>query len=234
AVGFEDAASGPALRKPSEREGELRIITIDGFDRSACGGTHVSATGEIGPILIRKVERAHQSVRLEFLCGMRAVRRARADFEALTKIARVFSSPLDETPAIAASQTEALAASEKARRKLAVELAQVRGRELYAAAPPASDGLRRHELRIAKGALDDEVRATAQGFAANPKALFLAIAEEPPSLLLAVSADSGIHAGNVLKAALSAKGGRGGGSQNMGQGSVPSREKLEAVRSALP
>jgi alanyl-tRNA synthetase len=66
AVSFEDASAGPALRKPSARDGELRIITIDGFDRSACGGTHVSATGEIGPILVRKVERAHQSIRLSF------------------------------------------------------------------------------------------------------------------------------------------------------------------------
>jgi Ser-tRNA(Ala) deacylase AlaX len=39
------------LRKPTERSGDIRLIDITGFDRSACGGTHVRMTGEIGPIL---------------------------------------------------------------------------------------------------------------------------------------------------------------------------------------
>jgi alanyl-tRNA synthetase len=71
-VTFEDAAAAAGLRKAPDRQGTLRIVTIDGLDRSACGGTHVRATGEIGAILIRKVERVKQLVRLEFLCGERA------------------------------------------------------------------------------------------------------------------------------------------------------------------
>lgn len=233
-VSFEEPSADLGLRKPSEREGVLRIITIEGYDRSACGGTHVRSTGEIGPILIRKVDRAHSATRIEFLCGGRAVRRARADFEALSRIARTLSAPLDETPALVAAQTEAFAAAEKNARKLAVELARMRGRDLYAAAAPDPAGLRRHELRIAKGALDDEVRALAQGFTANPKAVFVAVVEDPPAIMLAVSPDAGIHAGNVVKAAVTANGGRGGGSANAAQGSVPSREALAAVLAALP
>ena len=57
------------LRKASEREGTLRIVSIDGLDRSACGGTHVRATGEIGAVLLRKLEKVRQTVRVEFLCG---------------------------------------------------------------------------------------------------------------------------------------------------------------------
>ena len=48
-VSFEDAASAEGLRKASDREGTLRIVTIRDLDRSACGGTHVRASGEIGP-----------------------------------------------------------------------------------------------------------------------------------------------------------------------------------------
>jgi alanyl-tRNA synthetase len=230
---FEDASADLGLRKPSEREGTLRVITIEGLDRSACGGTHVRATGEIGPILIRKVDRAHQGTRIEFLCGMRAVRRARADYDSLSRIARALSAPLDETPALVAAQAEALAAAEKGARKVAVELAQIRGRELYGTVTPGADGLRRHERRIARGALDDEVRATAQGFTANPKAVYLAVVEEPPSVLLAVSADAGIHAGNAVKQAVAAAGGRGGGNVLVGQGSVPAREALARVVAQL-
>ncbi len=233
-VSFEEPSTDLGLRKPSEREGVLRIITIERYDRSACGGTHVRSTGEIGPVLIRKVDRAHSATRIEFLCGARAVRRARADFDALSRIARTLSAPFDETPALVAAQTEAFAAAEKNARKLAVELARMRGRELYAAAAPGPSGLRRHDLRIAKGALDDEVRALAQGFTANPKAVFVAAVEEPPAVMLAVSADAGIHAGNVVKASVTANGGRGGGSASAAQGSVPTREALAAVLAALP
>ncbi|MGI8743300.1 MAG: alanyl-tRNA editing protein [Bryobacteraceae bacterium] len=52
-ISFEDQAQYLGLRKPSERPGELRVISIQDLDRSACGGTHVRATGEIGPILLR-------------------------------------------------------------------------------------------------------------------------------------------------------------------------------------
>jgi alanyl-tRNA synthetase len=99
-VSFEEAGSAPGLRKTSDREGTLRIITIEGLDRSACGGTHVRATGEIGAISIRKVERVKQHVRLEFLCGLRAVRRARADADLLSTIAASRSAAADELPAL--------------------------------------------------------------------------------------------------------------------------------------
>ncbi|MGE5487710.1 MAG: alanyl-tRNA editing protein [bacterium] len=233
-ISFEDSESALALRKPSERKGILRVVTIAGLDRSACGGTHVRSTGEVGPILIRKVERAHGGTRIEFLCGMRAVRRARADYDALSRIARSLTVPLDDAPALVAARSEALAAAEKNVRKLSAELARARGRELYSAAVPDANGLRRHTERIARGALGDDIRAMAQGFTACSKAVFVAAVEEPPSVLLAVSADSSIHAGNVLKAALTANGGRGGGSAQAAQGSLPSAEALKAVLAALP
>lgn len=61
------------LRKPSERTGLVRIIEIEGFDRSACGGTHVTRTGQIGPIKIRRWERRGETTRVEFLAGWRAL-----------------------------------------------------------------------------------------------------------------------------------------------------------------
>lgn len=228
-VSFQQASEDLDLRKPSEREGLLRIVSIEGLDRSACGGTHVQRTGEIGPILIRRLDKAHGFVRVEFLCGRRALRRTRADFDALSRIARLLSASLDEVPALVSSQYEAVQAAEKTRRRLAAELAHYRGRELYQATPPSPDGLRRVLQKLPQGAIDDELRATAQSFTAQPKALFLAVVENPPSLLLAVSKDAGIHAGEVLKAALAKAGGRGGGNPLLAQGSLPSRDLLDQV-----
>jgi alanyl-tRNA synthetase len=232
AVEFQPAAEVQGLRKPTDREGTLRIVSIAGLDRSACGGTHVRATGEVGPILLRKIEKVRQTVRVEFLCGGRAVRRARADYEALSKTAQLFSAPFEELPAMVAAQLETAHVSDKARRKLELELAAYQGRELYLAAEPGADGVRRITRRVVKGSLE-ELRAIAQNFTAQSKAVFIATLADPPSVLLAASADAGIDAGKVLKAALTEAGGRGGGSARMAQGSVAERAALEQVLEKL-
>src|SRR6202451_1309281 len=142
-VAFQLSSGDLGLRKPTEREGLVRIVSIENLDRSACGGTHVRATGEIGPILLRKLDRIRGNLRIEFLCGGRSIARARADFEALSKIARVFSSPLDETPALVEAQREKLQDSDRTRRRLSIELAQASGRALYGETVPGADGIRR-------------------------------------------------------------------------------------------
>jgi alanyl-tRNA synthetase len=227
-VRFEDASAAQGLRKASQREGTLRIVSIDGLDRSACGGTHVRTTGEIGPILLRKTEKIRQSVRVEFVCGGRAVRRARADFEALTRIAQLFSAPLDEVAAMVAAQLEAATAGERARRKLELELAAYRGKHLYATTEPGPDGMRRAVERLDGGNLED-LRAVAQNFTAQAKSVYVATLRDPPSVLLAASADCGVDAGKLLKAALTDSGGRGGGNARIAQGSVPDAALLDAL-----
>jgi alanyl-tRNA synthetase len=122
---------------------------------------------------------------------------------------------------------QALDSSEKVRRRLAAELARLRGGELFRESTPNAAGIRTFVQVQGKGAaLDDDIRATAQGFTAGGKAVFLAAAEDPPSVLLAASADAGIHAGNAVKSAVTPFGGRGGGNAQLAQGSLPSREAL--------
>jgi len=232
-VGFEDASAAAGLRKATEREGTLRIVSIEGVDRSACGGTHVKSTGEIGPIQIRKLDKIRGNIRVEFLCGHRALRRARADFEALSLAAKLFSSPLDEVPEMVKSLQEQARDSDKVRRKLAVELAVRRGAELFVASAEEPSGLRRHVERVSAGGLGDEVRALAQGFTAAGRGVFVAACDNPPSIMLATSVESGVHAGNRLKELLSVHGGRGGGSAQMAQASLPSVDALNALLAAL-
>ena len=227
-VDFQEAGAIQDLRKASEREGTLRIVSIQDFDRSACGGTHVRATGEIGAILLRRLEKIRQATRVEFLCGARAIRRARADYEALYKTALLFRAQLDEVPALVAAQQEAANANDKLRRKLDADLAVYQGRELYDRTEPCHDGIRRVSKRLERGTLE-ELRALAQSFTSQSKALFVAVLAQPPSVLLAVSADAGIDAGQVLRAALAASGGRGGGTPRIAQGSAANEVALNAV-----
>lgn len=227
---FEEAATAAGLRKASEREGILRIISIEGLDRSACGGTHVRATGEIGAVLIRKVERVRKAARLEFVCGLRAVARARADFEALSRIATSLSAALDDAPALVAAQAEQLRTAENERRRQERELAAFRARALYDAAPASARGVR---IVMHAGASMDELRALAQGITTLPKAALVGTVAEPPALLVAASEDTGVDAGRVLREAVTSAGGRGGGSPRIAQGTVPDRSRLEGVVSTV-
>ncbi len=61
------------LRKLPERVGGMRLIEIEDYDLNACGGTHLHSTGQIGGMLLRSLEKVRQGVRVEFVCGQRAV-----------------------------------------------------------------------------------------------------------------------------------------------------------------
>lgn len=231
-VSFEDATTATGLRKASDREGILRIVTIEGLDRSACGGTHVAATGEIGPILLRRQEKMKKMARVEFLCGGRAVRRAMADHEVLQKMAASLSASIDELPVLVASQSEQLKASEQARRRLEEELAGNRARVAYEGATPDASGVRWLVEERAAGRPDD-ARTMALAFVAHPMAAYAALFPAVPGVFLASSPDSGVDAGKRMKEAMAAAGGRGGGSPRLAQGTVPDPAALAIARATL-
>ena len=230
AITFEDASVGRGLRKESARTGTLRIVSINGVDRSACGGTHVRNSAEIGLVLAGKVEKIRGITRVEFVCGGRALRRARGDNQLLAAISRALSLPAGQAPERIAALVEQNKSLDKERQRLATELARREGRELYLATESDASGLRRITQQ---GPIDEATRVRAQAFVAGERAIFLAISNEPPSLLFAASADSEVHAGNRVKAALAAAGGRGGGNQTLAQGSVPDAGALERAVALL-
>lgn len=231
-VGFEAATSPGGLRKPSGREGMLRVVTIQGIDRSACGGTHVRATGEIGSILIRKLERVRKGVRVEFLCGSRATTRARADYSLLSLLAADCSAAAEELPRLIAGQREEIKEANAANRELQEELDLCRARELYAAAVPESTGIRRVTVRK-DGASAANLRGLAHAFSSLPRAVFVGAVASPPAVVLAASEDTGIDAASLLKSLLTSVGGRGGGSARLAQGIVPGRAQLQTVVESL-
>jgi alanyl-tRNA synthetase len=131
------------LRRPPKKTGLLRVVEVDGFDYSACGGTHVRRTGEIGLIRIGPAEKIRGNLRFEFLCGGRAVRDYRTKDRVLRRLAATFSA----SPADVGGQVEKLAAEHRALKKRARQL------EERLAAFEAAEIVRSASGRIVTGVL---------------------------------------------------------------------------------
>jgi len=138
------------LRKESERAGSLRVVSVEDFDVSACGGTHVRRTGEIGSIVIRKVVRVNRQTRVEFVCGRRSLASGQRDLETLGLVARQFSVGLNEVPARVEQQIQETRQLRKALQVKNKMLAGLLAKELYAQA------LQRRGTRIVTQLFEDE------------------------------------------------------------------------------
>ena len=95
-----DEAAGLPLRKDPARDGELRLIEIEGFDLTPCGGTHAYRTGEVGMIAVRSWERAKGLTRIEFVAGMRALADYRKANKSAREVAALFSTGRDDAPQV--------------------------------------------------------------------------------------------------------------------------------------
>jgi alanyl-tRNA synthetase len=216
------------LRKLPPRQGDMRIVTIADFDRNACGGTHVRSTGQIGGLHVRGQEKVKQGQRVEFVCGLRAAHAARNDFTSLTEAARQLSVGFEEVPqAIQHLQAEAKQTAKHALR-LTNELAQCQATELVAKTP-LQGGLRLVRLHLTAADQTDAAYAKllASKIAAHAEQTATLIgwqpddATGPATVVFARSADLNFDCGASLRATLTPRGGRGGGSKDMAQGSVP-------------
>ena len=223
-VSFEEAATVEGLRKASARTGTLRIITIQDIDRSACGGTHVSDTGEIGALAVRRVEKLKQGLRIEFLCGHRVLQRARRDAGIIAAAGTLLSAaPADVVAGIAALK-DGIRSSASSVKRLQAELARAHAREAYAATAPAADSTR---LITSPDGLDREsLAALGQAVSELQGARFVGALDDPPTLFIAAAPDSGWNAGGIIKDLIAQFGGRGGGSPRQAQASMPDREAL--------
>ncbi len=209
------------MRKEVEREGDLRLIEIADFDLTACGGTHVARTGQIGPVLLRKFEKSRQGWRVEFVCGGRAVRRARRDYEALAQAAAALTCHPHELPVRLPGKIEEMKAAEKERRRFEEALAVYEAREMCAQAAPTGNGVRTVEKVFEKDPV--YVRFLAAQVAAQPSARAVFAVREPPTLVLAQSKGLAADLGAIIKKL----GLRGGGSRDSAQAGAQDWAALE-------
>jgi alanyl-tRNA synthetase len=231
------------LRKvPVADRDELRIIDIRDFDLSACGGTHVNRTGQIGCVLLRRFEKVRQGWRVEFVAGQRAVATVRRDFTTLTEAAGLFSANIYDVPQRVRESLDEVRALRKQAEQSLEELAEARAAALLAETPESSG--RRIVVRTFSDRELNFIKLLAQKLtrlSSNAVAL-LATTSPQPSIVFAQSASgqsgSGsslgqsvapLDMGALLKETVAKLGGRGGGTRDMAQGGVAKSDGIEAA-----
>lgn len=219
AIRFADAAEAAALplRKDPARAGTLRLIVIEDFDVSACGGTHVARTGAVGLVATLAAERFRGGTRLEFACGVRTLHTWRVQRDALAASVRLVSALPGELPAgIERLQAEA----RDARRDLKDALSRLAGFEADAlAARAVSRGDRQVVIEALEGWDAGGLKAIASAIAARPgHVAVLFSAPAPSAVVLARAKDAAFDCAGALKMLVGQFGGKGGGRPDLAQG----------------
>ncbi len=230
-----DEAAAMPLRKEPKRTGPLRLIDVEGFDLSACGGTHVARTGGVGLIAVSGWERYKGGTRVAFVCGGRALRA----FGALRDIQAAAIRLLSVHPCGLPDAIERLQGESKDLKR------QIKGQQerlsTFEAAGMRARGRRTGDRTVVVETLDgwdaNGLKQLATAIVAEPgHAVALVSASDPRLVVVARSADVNIDAGAVLKQIVAQFGGRGGGKPELAQGggmSAPGDALINALRSQL-
>jgi alanyl-tRNA synthetase len=230
-VSEEEAASLP-LRKEPARGGTLRLIEVDGFDLSACGGTHVSRTGAIGVIAVTGFERFKGGTRLEFVCGGRALARLRQQRDLIASAVRHLSVLPGELP----GAIERLQADVKTQKHVARSFQQRLVRyegESLAARASALGGVRL-VCETVDGWDAQGLKALASDIASRPGHAAVLLTPGTPSLIVIARApDLAIDAGRILTELIARSGGKGGGRPELAQGGGLAGDHAEVLRAAV-
>ena len=228
-----DEAAKLPLRKESFITDCVRVVEIEDFDWSPCGGTHAQRTGEVGLIAIRNWERAKQMVRVEFVCGVRALRDYREANQITRELGRSFTVGRSEIQSAVARVQEESKHWQRRARALAQVAAQVEATALWEATGEQSG------LRVVSHTFTDrdfeEAKLIAHRLVANPQTVaLLAVVENGAArLVFARSSDVATDMNALMKVACERLQGRGGGKPDFAQGGGNALDALPEVLAEL-
>jgi len=217
-VTTEEAAQLPLVKQPTVTE-DIRIVEIEGVEYNACGGTHVSGTGEIGIIKLLKTEKVKGGTRIYFKCGTRALNEFTSTQNVLNSIMVKLKTSKDEL-------LERIEKMELEQKQLQTELNAVKttndayyAEELLAA---------RQGLVIAQVFEDKslkDMQSLATKLTADHEGLVLFASISEAKVVLAQNGQPPEWAcGPFFKGNLGAYQGKGGGSEKMAQAGFASSE----------
>jgi alanyl-tRNA synthetase len=227
-----------SLRKEPSREGELRLIEIEGFDLTPCGGTHAFRTGEVGMIAVRSWERAKGLTRMEFVAGVRTLADYRKANRSAREVAALFSCGREDISQLASQMLDENKELHRQIRVLEEMAAEVEAGKLLAAAVQLSDDgaeMSGHDIRLVVHVFDrrdpESLKKLAQALMANPRTIALLGSRDKDAarLVFARSTDAPGDMNALMREACTTLDGRGGGKPDLAQGGGKNIEKLDAA-----
>ncbi len=224
--------SSLGLRKEPQRQGEVRVIDIEGFDRSPCGGTHVGRTGEIGLIAVLGWEHYKGMTRIEFVCGGRALTALRQARDLLDQLGGQFSAQAPDLPRLAGKLLDERSQLQRENARLTEKMLEIEALELLASADKSIRPItvcRNFDHRDL-----EHVKILARKLTSGDSVVaILGTVHGSAQVVVARSADVSGDCGLAIRQAAAALGGRGGGKADMAQaGGVPG-EQLSAWSAAI-
>jgi alanyl-tRNA synthetase len=225
------------LRKPLARGGPVRVVEIPDLDCSACGGTHVRSTGQVGLIKITRSERRGAETRVEFLCGHRALADYQAKNSLLMDLAREYTVGHWEIDDLVHRLSGELKDTRRELRRARDGLLDAEAIALWHQGSTVSSArVVRAEL---PGRKPDDLKHLAQRLVAQERTVALLAAGgagQKGFFTFARSGDLDLHMGNLVRQACQVIGGGGGGRPAFAQGGGPQGEGIgqaldEAFRS---
>lgn len=223
----EEAAQLP-LRKDPAREGELRLIEIEGFDLTPCGGTHAAHTGEVGMIAVRSWERAKGLTRLEFVAGRRALEDYRRANRTARAVAALFSAGREDGPALTARMFEENKDLHRRVHALEEIAARVEADDLIAGVTPSRQNAN-VVVKIFEDRDAESLKQLAQALIAHSQTIALLAARDQDTarLIFARSSDAAGDMNSLLRETCAMIEGRGGGKPDLAQGGGKNVARLE-------
>ncbi len=229
-----EEASALPLRKEPARAGELRVIEIDDFDMTPCGGTHAHATGEVGIIAVRGWERAKGLTRIQFMAGGRVLNDYRKANRTAAEVAASFSAGRDDSPALVARLIEENKKLARRVRELDQIACRVEAEELLKSSGLEA-GYRPPSIVVARVFPDrdaDSLKRLALALIAHPNVVALLGSRDGDAarLVFARSSEAAGDMNALMRKACEMIDGRGGGKPDMAQGGG---KKVSAIDDAL-
>ncbi len=205
----------------------LRIVEIQGYNVQACGGTHVTRTGDIGPIKIWRARRIQDGViRLEFSAGVPAARRLIKAHSMLKEIAQSLGVSEEEVDKAFKAAMEELKDLRREIRRHAREIEEAKIRETLKEFEKVGD-YRVSRVELASVSLDEGVKLVDKLVGSDERVVILTKPSGDRVEVAVLVNGYDLTAGDLVREATRSVGGGGGGNQRLGRGSIP-KEKLKS------
>jgi alanyl-tRNA synthetase len=228
---FVSSTRGLDLRKDTSLTENIRIVDIEGYDKTPCGGTHLDRSGKVGPIKITKCYKKGKLQRMEFVCGLRCLKLMQEQGSALLNLGNMLMVPqgsiVDRVKEMDMERKDLI----RANMALQDTLMENEARLIIEDAPVHQG------IRTVHGIMEDPalVQYICKSTIDMKRTVCLLGAKTDRGAVLTFSSskDSGIDVSEILKKTLEQFGGRGGGSRNFASGSCRDDENLsDALKKA--